>query len=187
MIIEVPPGQARYRTGSSVTLPVDLTLTSVFPHMHLIGKEMKITATLPDKSAKPLIWIKDWNFYWQDSYVYQEPVHLPRGTRIDVEAFYDNSAQNPFNPSSPPKRVLFGNDTTDEMCFALFQGVADEPGAGRRMGMSMMRSFMEQWSTAPLSPDARTKIFAEAMKLFGGRRGRRMPFPKAAQNGKSSS
>ena len=187
LIIEVPPGQARYRTGSSVTLPVDLTLTSVFPHMHLIGKEMKITATLPDKSAKPLIWIKDWNFYWQDSYVYQEPVHLPRGTRIDVEAFYDNSAQNPFNPSSPPKRVLFGNDTTDEMCFALFQGVADEPGAGRRMGMSMMRSFMEQWSTAPLSPDARTKIFAEAMKLFGGRRGRRMPFPKAAQNGKSSS
>jgi hypothetical protein len=184
LIIEVPPGKTRYRTGSSVTLPVDLTLSSVFPHMHLIGKEMKITATLPDKSTKPLIWIKDWNFYWQDSYVYQEPVHLPKGTRIDVEAYYDNSAQNPFNPSSPPKRVLFGNDTTDEMCFALFQGVADEPGAGRRLGMSMMKSFMEQWNTAPLSPDARTKIFAEAMKLFGG--GRRLAPPKAAQSSKSS-
>jgi hypothetical protein len=184
LIIEVPPGKARYRTGSSVTLPVDLTLSSVFPHMHLIGKEMKITATLPDKSTKPLIWIKDWNFYWQDSYVYQEPVHLPKGTRIDVEAYYDNSAQNPFNPSSPPKRVLFGNDTTDEMCFALFQGVADEPGAGRRLGMSMMKSFMEQWNTAPLSPDARTKIMVEAMKLFGGRR---MAPPKAAQSSKSSS
>jgi hypothetical protein len=185
LIIEVPPGKARYRTGSSVTLPVDLTLNSVFPHMHLIGKEMKITATLPDKSTRPLIWIKDWNFYWQDSYVYREPVHLPKGTRIEVEAYYDNSAQNPFNPSSPPKRVLFGNDTTDEMCFALFQAVADEPGAGRRMGQSMMRSFMEQWNTAPLSPDARTKIFAEAMKLFGG--GRRMAPPKAAQNSKSAS
>jgi peroxiredoxin len=186
LIIEVPPGKARYRTGSSVTLPVDLTLNSVFPHMHLIGKEMKITATLPDKSTKPLVWIKDWNFYWQDSYVYREPVHLPKGTRIEVEAYYDNSAQNPFNPSSPPKRVLFGNDTTDEMCFALFQAVADEPGAGRRMGMSMMKSFMEQWNTAPLSPDARTKIFAEAMKLFGGGR-RGMTPPKAVQNSKSSS
>jgi hypothetical protein len=81
--------------------------------------------------------------------------------------------------------VLFGNDTTDEMCFALFQAVADEPGAGRRLGMSMMKSFMEQWNTAPLSPDARTKIFAEAMKLFGG--GRRMAPPKAVENSKSSS
>lgn len=182
LIIEAPPGDARYKTGSSVTLPVDLTLTSVFPHMHLIGKEMKITATLPDKRIVPLIWIKDWNFYWQDSYIYKEPVRLPRGTRIDVAAFYDNSAQNPFNPNSPPKRVLFGNDTTDEMCFALFQAVADEPGGGRRLGMSMMRSFMEQWNTAQLSPDARTKIFAEAMKLFGG--GRRRPrLPQAARNG----
>ena len=170
LVIEVPPGQARYKTGSSVTLPVALTLASVFPHMHLIGKEMKVTATLPDKSIQPLIWIKDWNFYWQDSYVYAEPVRLPKGTRIDVEAIYDNSAQNPLNPSTPPKRVLFGNDTTDEMCFALFQGVADEPGAGRRLGMSVMKSFMEQWNTAQLSPDAHGKIFTEAMKLFGGRR-----------------
>jgi Copper type II ascorbate-dependent monooxygenase, C-terminal domain len=182
LIIEVQPGLSRYHTGSTVTLPVDVTLSSVFPHMHLIGREMKITATLPDKSVKPLIWVKDWNFYWQDSYVYQEPVHLPKGTRIDLEAYYDNSATNPFNPSSPPKRVLFGNDTTDEMCFALFQAVADEPGAGRRMGMSMMKSFMDQWNTAPLSPDARKKIFAEAMKLFGG--GRRVPIPPSAKNGK---
>jgi mono/diheme cytochrome c family protein len=182
LVIEVPPGKDRYKTGSSLKLPADVTLTSVFPHMHLIGKEMKVTATLPNKTKVPLIWIKDWNFYWQDSYVYQEPVHLPKGTRIDVEASYDNSAANPFNPSSPPKRVLFGNDTTDEMCFALFQAVADEPNAGREIGRAMMRSFMEQWATANLSPDARGKIMSEAMKLFGGRR--RPPEAKAAQNGK---
>jgi hypothetical protein len=112
-------------------------------------------------------------------------VHLPQGTRIEVEAIYDNSAQNAFNPSSPPKRVLFGNDTTDEMCFALFQAVADEPGASRQMGISMMQSFMEQWNTAPLSTDARAKIFAEAMKLFG--RGRRVAPPKTVPSSKSSS
>jgi len=168
LVIEIPPGESRYRTGSSVTLPVDCTLNSVFPHMHMIGKEMKITATLPDKSVKPLIWIKDWNFFWQDSYVYREPVKLPKGTRVTIEAYYDNSAGNPFNPHRPPQRVLFGNDTTDEMCFALFQTVADGKGAQRRMGGSMMRQFMEEWQTAKLSPDARTKILAEAMKLFGG-------------------
>jgi len=168
LVIEVPPGESRYRTGSSVTLPVDCTLTSVFPHMHLIGKEMKVTATLPDKSVQPLIWIKDWNFYWQDSYVYREPVKLPKGTRVTIEAYYDNSGRNPFNPHHPPQRVLFGNETTDEMCFALFQTVADGKGAQRRMGGSMMRQFLEEWQTAKLSPDARVKIMAEAMKLFGG-------------------
>jgi thiol-disulfide isomerase/thioredoxin len=168
LVIEIPPGESRYRTGSSVTLPVDCTLNSVFPHMHLIGKEMKITATLPDKSVKSLIWIKDWNFFWQDAYVYREPVKLPKGTRITIEAVYDNSATNPFNPHRPPQRVLFGNDTADEMCFALFQTVADGKNAQRRMGGSLMRSFMEEWQTAKLSPDARTKILAEAMKLFGG-------------------
>jgi hypothetical protein len=168
LVIEIPPGESRYRTGSSVTLPVDCTLTSVFPHMHMIGKEMKITATLPDKSVKPLIWIKDWNFYWQDSYVYREPVKLPQGTKVTIEAYYDNSAINPFNPHRPPQRVLFGNDTTDEMCFALFQTVADGKNAQRKMGGSLMRTFMEEWQTAKLSPDARTKILAEAMKLFGG-------------------
>jgi hypothetical protein len=169
LVIEVPPGEKHYRTGSKVTLPIDLTLTSVFPHMHLIGKEMKVTAKLPDGATQPLIWIKDWNFYWQDSYVYKDPVRLPKGTQIEVGAVYDNSADNPFNPSSPPKRVLFGNDTTDEMCFAIFQTVADDQSNARRMGGSVMRSFMEEWNKAPLSPDARTKIMAEAIKLFGRR------------------
>jgi hypothetical protein len=168
LVIEIPPGESRYHTGSSVTLPVDCTLTSVFPHMHLIGKEMKVTATLPDKTVKPLIWIKDWNFYWQDSYVYREPVTLPKGTRITIDAIYDNSAGNPFNPRRPPQRVLFGNDTTDEMCFALFQTVAEGKGGSRRMFGSMIKSFMEQWQTANLSPDARARILGEAMKLFGG-------------------
>jgi len=181
LIIEIPPGESRYRTGSSVTLPTDLTLTSVFPHMHMIGKEMKVTATLPDGSAQPVIWIKDWNFYWQDSYVYARPLRLPKGTRLDVEAYYDNSAENPFNPSSPPKRVLFGNDSTDEMCFVLFQAVADDPAGARQLGGAVFRSMMQEWNTAPLSDDARQKILSEAMKLFGGGGRRQRPSPPAEE------
>jgi mono/diheme cytochrome c family protein len=173
LALEIPPGETRYRASSKITLPVDLTLTSVLPHMHLIGKEMKITATFPDGAVKPLIWIKDWNFYWQDSYVYGDPVRLPKGTLLEIEAWYDNSADNPHNPRIPPQRVLFGNNTTDEMCFALFQAVADQPGGMREMGRSMMQSMMQEWNAAPLSPDARVLIMSEVMKLFGG--GRRPP------------
>ncbi|MBI3864493.1 MAG: redoxin domain-containing protein [Planctomycetia bacterium] len=170
LAIEIPPGETRHRLGSKITLPVDLTLTSVLPHMHLIGREMKITATLPDGAAKPLLWIKEWNFYWQDSYVYGDPVRLPKGTVLEIEAWYDNSADNPFNPQMPPQRVLFGNATTDEMCFALFQAVADQPGGMREMGRTMMQTMMQEWNSAPLSADARGRIMAEILKLAGGRR-----------------
>lgn len=175
LAIEIAPGAERHKVSSSVTLPLGLTLTSVFPHMHLIGREMKITATLPGGEAQPLIWIKDWNFYWQDSYVYREPVHLPSGTRLDIEASYDNSADNPFNPSSPPKKVLFGNDTTDEMCFGLFQAVADNPAEMRSLGPALMQSLMQEWNDAPISAEGRAHIMTEAMKLFGGRRGNQRP------------
>lgn len=180
LALEIQPGEKRYRAFSKITLPVNLTLTSVLPHMHLIGKEMKITATRPDGSVEPLIWIKDWNFYWQDSYVYRQPVSLSKGTLVEIEAWYDNSAENPLNPRTPPARVLFGNNTTDEMCFALFQAVADQPGGMREMGRSMMQSMMQEWNEAPLSADARVQIMSEVMKLFGG--GRRQ-LPQAAPGG----
>jgi hypothetical protein len=102
-------------------------------------------------------------------------MRLPKGTVLEIEAWYDNSAENPLNPRTPPQRVLWGNNTTDEMCFALFQAVADEPGGMREVGRSMMQSFMQEWNTAPLSPEARVQIMSEAMKLFGG--GRRQAPP----------
>jgi hypothetical protein len=94
------------------------------PHMHYIGKEMKAVATMPDGKTVPLVWIRDWNFNWQGQYIYARPIELPAGTRIDVDAVYDNSDANPRNPSSPPQRVKFGEQTTDEMCICFFQVTA---------------------------------------------------------------
>jgi len=171
LIIDIPPGEDYHKVSTSMTLPIDLTLTSVFPHLHLIGKEMKIIATLPDGSEMPLIWIKDWNFYWQDIFVYREPVTLPKGTRIDVEAYYDNSADNPFNPHDPPEQVLFGNDSDNEMCFAIFQTISDSPNSTRELFPAMMMSFMRDWQSADLSPEVREHIVDEASKLFGAQAG----------------
>jgi hypothetical protein len=140
--------------------------------MHLIGKEMKLTATLPDGAEQSLIWIKDWNFYWQDNYVYHEPVRLPKGTKLDVVCRYDNTASNPLNPSNPPRRVLFGNGSADEMCFGIFQLIVDDPSETRLLQGALASTFLRDWNTAKLDDEAREHIMQEAAKLFGG--GRRL-------------
>lgn len=119
--INIPAGASRHHERASYTLPVDTILLDTTPHMHVLGREMKVTATLPDDSITPLIWIKEWDFNWQSQYAYAEPVRLPKGTRIDVDAWYDNSAQNPLNPNSPPQDVQWGADSTDEMLICHFQ------------------------------------------------------------------
>ncbi len=168
ILIDIAAGEKRHEVTSSVTLPADVELISLLPHMHLIGHEMKITATLPDGSEQSLIWIDDWNFYWQDNYVFREPVKLPAGTRLDVLSAYDNSADNPSNPSHPPERVLFGNDSNDEMCFGIFQVVAQTPADEQKLNMALLQSFMKQWTSSDIDPAIRQHIADEAAKLFGG-------------------
>jgi hypothetical protein len=118
--MDIPAGETNYKRSTSYTLPKEVIMVGVVPHMHLLGKSMKVTATLPDKSVKTLIDIPNWNYNWQDEYYYERPFKLPAGTRLDVEAVYDNSADNPSNPSSPPKRVTWGDGTNDEMLFCFF-------------------------------------------------------------------
>jgi len=125
--LDIPPGEKEYRTKVAYTTPIDIEVTGVTPHMHQLGREMKVTATLPDGTVKPMIWIKDWDFNWQGQYVYQDPILFPKGTRFEVTATYDNSTANPKNPSNPPKTVNWGEATTDEMCIAFIQYQTPNP------------------------------------------------------------
>jgi hypothetical protein len=113
--IDIPPGNSGYLVRDHFTTPVDVTAIGIIPHAHYICKEMKGWAILPDGQKRWLIWIKDWNFNWQDQYHYAAPVRFPAGTRFEMEFSYDNSAGNPRNPNHPPQRVRWGPDTTDEM------------------------------------------------------------------------
>ena len=87
----------------------------MFPHAHYLCREMLGYALLPEGEQKILIHIKEWDFNWQDEYRYVDPVYLPKGTRIGMRYRYDNSVNNARNPSNPPKRVLYGEQSTDEM------------------------------------------------------------------------
>jgi hypothetical protein len=123
----LPAGAERHTMSGTYTLPFDTTLVVVIPHMHLLGKEAKATATLPDGTVEPLVWIKDWDFNWQDQYHLAKPRKFPKGTRFDYEAIYDNSDKNPLNPNSPPREVTWGEETTDEMFLCFFLVTTDRP------------------------------------------------------------
>ena len=113
--LHIPAGEASYRRHVHMDVPAGFTLIDLFPHMHYIGTEVVATATLPDGAKLPLIRIADWDFRWQNVYVYRKPVHLPAGSRIDVWFAFDNSDDNPANPNSPAAPVKWGWQTEDEM------------------------------------------------------------------------
>jgi Tfp pilus assembly protein PilF len=113
--IEIAAGEAAYVVRDEYTLPADVDVLSVYPHAHYLAKDVKGVARLPDGTTKELIWIRDWNFNWQDEYRYARPVYLPRGTTVTMEYKYDNSEANPRNPHRPPKQVRYGPHSSDEM------------------------------------------------------------------------
>jgi mono/diheme cytochrome c family protein len=120
------PGNSAQPVTMTLRLPVDAHLHTIFPHMHLLGREMRVTATLPDGTKKPLIYVKDWDFNWQETYVYKEAVALPKGTVLHVDAVYDNSETNPRQTNHPAKEVRWGEQTTDEMCVCVMGFTLDK-------------------------------------------------------------
>jgi len=113
--LDIPAGEKDFVIRDSYTLPADTDAVGVGAHAHYIARQMKMTATLPDGQIKTLLFIKDWDFAWQDRYYFQDFVQLPKGTKLDVEIHWDNSAENPRNPSNPPTRVTWGEESKDEM------------------------------------------------------------------------
>lgn len=121
----IPAGDPNHRETASWYVDQDIRIVSYFPHMHLRGKDMKFTAVYPDGEEKILLSVPKYDFDWQLFYYPVEPLALPAGSRIDIEAHYDNSADNPDNPD-PTRDVGFGLQSTEEMLFGVFEFVAEE-------------------------------------------------------------
>ncbi|HJZ89388.1 MAG TPA: hypothetical protein VKE40_00855, partial [Gemmataceae bacterium] len=125
LFLNIPAGKEDHKIEGTIYLHSDCTMHSVMPHMHLIGKSIKVTMTPPGGEPTTLVEIKEWDYNWQETYWFKEPLKLKAGTRLDVEGIYDNSSKNPNNPRNPPAVVLFGEQTTNEMLFG-FMGVTSE-------------------------------------------------------------
>ena len=117
---KIPAGKSDYTARGSIYLHADAVLHNVLPHMHLLGKSTRVTMTPPGGKPVVLVDIPVWNYQWQETYWFAEPIHAKAGTRLDVTATFDNSATNPNNPTKPPREVPYGEETTDEMLFAFF-------------------------------------------------------------------
>jgi cytochrome c-type biogenesis protein CcmH/NrfG len=125
--IELAPGAMGVHVRDEYTVPADLAVRSVYPHAHYLGKRIEAWATLPDGAERRLVTIDDWDFDWQDQYRFVRPVRLPKGSTIHMDWSFDNSAQNPHNPSSPPKHVTYGPSSTDEMAELILEVEPDDP------------------------------------------------------------
>lgn len=110
----IPPGAPDYKVTQQLRIPRDTYVFTITPHMHYRGKSFKFTAVYPSGKQEILLDVPRYDFNWQNVYLLKAPKRLPAGTVVDMEAHYDNSADNPLNPN-PMQTVHWGDQTWDEM------------------------------------------------------------------------
>jgi hypothetical protein len=126
MRLNLPANQDNIKLTAVSTVPVDCELVSMMPHAHLRGKSFEYSITRPDGTSEKVLSVPHYDFNWQLTYWLAEPIHLPKGTKVELTAVYDNSANNKYNPD-PNKEVHWGEQTTEEMMMGYFSYVVD-PG-----------------------------------------------------------
>jgi hypothetical protein len=115
----IPAGAKNHEMRALFPIDQDINIVSYFPHMHFRGKDMTLTALLPDGTKQTLLRVPAYDFNWQLYYYPTKPVPIPRGSIIEAVAHYDNSADNPNNPD-PTRDITFGEQSNDEMMFGVF-------------------------------------------------------------------
>jgi hypothetical protein len=123
----LPPDSVRSFEITAETVK-DLSYMALNPHMHFLGKEMKAFAITPDNDTIPLVWIRHWDFRWQEFYKPISLIRIPKGSLIKVFATFDNRSSNPSNQYSPPREIIQGPNSTDEMMSLIVMSVEYQPG-----------------------------------------------------------
>jgi hypothetical protein len=133
--ILIPAGDADHMEWASQPVPSDITLTTLMPHLHVRGKSFAFFLERPNGERVPLLSVPRWDFNWQYQYQLSEPLTVPRGSKLVVEAHWDNSENNPNN-ILPLVDARFGEQTFDEMFIGYINAippktVADAGHSGR--------------------------------------------------------
>ncbi|MBZ5595938.1 MAG: thiol-disulfide isomerase [Acidobacteriia bacterium] len=120
----IPPGDPAFKVVSSITLQQSARLVDLMPHMHYRGKDFEYRAVYPTGETQVLLSVPKYDFNWQLFYYLSEPITLPKGTRIDCTAHFDNSPNNRYNPD-PKAEVRWGDQTWEEMMIGWFDVAVD--------------------------------------------------------------
>jgi hypothetical protein len=121
----IPPGADNHKVTSCWTTKEDIHLETLMPHMHLRGKAMRFEAFYPDGRSEVLIDVPNYSFSWQTVYYLKKPLALPKGTRLVVTGYFDNSTKNKYNPD-PTQAVRFGDPTYDDMMIGWINYTVDK-------------------------------------------------------------
>ena len=125
-MFRIPPFAGNHAASAEYVFAEDVVVTGLRPHMHFRGKDMKLSAELPDGSITELLSVPNYSYAWQPTYVLEEPVNLPAGTMVHVTGTFDNSEYNPANPD-PTKELTFGLQSWDEMFIGYWTYHSAEP------------------------------------------------------------
>jgi thiol-disulfide isomerase/thioredoxin len=124
--IVVPSNEPHAKWEATYRFPADARIISLAPHMHYRGKHYFYEAIYPDGKKQTLLSVPRWDFNWQNVYRFQEPIKVPKGTRLHSVAHWDNSKNNLFNPA-PDKIVRFGLQSWEEMMVGFVSFVWEHP------------------------------------------------------------
>ncbi len=142
--LAIPAGESRYVLKDAFVLPVDVEAVGARGHANVLGRAMTMTAALPNGAERGLLKIDRWDLDWPDSYFFTAPIRLPKGTTIRVEIVYDNSAANPRNLFSPPRRVGWGRLSVGEMGGMTLLVVAPTGADAQALDAAMSQHLRDQ-------------------------------------------
>jgi hypothetical protein len=163
--VDIDAGDANYVLHDEYVLPIDIVGFEIGGHAHYICRKMSMVATPPGGKPIELLRIDDWDLDWQDQYLYESPVPLTKGTKLVVDIIYDNSAENPENPFSPPRPISWGRESTDEMGSITMLAIARDESE---------RAVLEQALKTRTRESLRKRIGSQ-MSLMNGVLGRSGP------------
>jgi hypothetical protein len=130
-LFAIPPNDGNWQSPpADVTFNQDVELVFMMPHMHFRGKDMTYTLEYPDGRKEIVLNVPHYDFNWQLGY--STSINVPKGTKLHVDAHYDNSVNNKFNPN-PNKTVYYGEMTWEEMMFPFFGVVVDKDTDPRKV------------------------------------------------------
>jgi hypothetical protein len=121
---KIPAGAPNYRVDSEFETGATVTLASLHPHMHGRGRDFEYRVLYPTGATETLLSVPRYNWHWQLWYNLEKPIVLPKGTKIQCTAHFDNSPNNPDN-ADPTKEVSWGDQSWDEMMVGFFNLVFD--------------------------------------------------------------
>jgi peroxiredoxin len=130
--IRIPPRDPHYRAEATMRFRADARILSLVPHMHWRGKDYFYELIYPDGRKQTLLSVPRWDFNWQNTYTFAEPIKVPKGTRLHAVAHWDNSRNNPYNPD-PNKEVRFGLQTWEEMMVGWCVYTWEDPGTAEKL------------------------------------------------------